>query len=78
MACQTFVIDFIINLNKLFNLFFRLLRNSEQILREDPEGMDLEAKKRPAKAASFAPVKGDDTKGKLSDMLVARVSLDFK
>lgn len=48
------------------------------MLREDPEGMDLEAKKRPAKAASFAPVKGDDTKGKLSDMLVARVSLDFK
>ncbi|KAM3968178.1 suv3 RNA helicase [Aphomia sociella] len=47
----------------------RLLRNSEQAFREDHESLDSNITK---KTMKYAQSKGDDSKGKLSDMLVAR------
>lgn len=54
----------------------RLLRNSEQVLRDDPS-MAAVSNKRHTRALKSS----DDSKGKLSDLLVARVGsayLQFK
>lgn len=50
----------------------RLLRNSEQILRDDPEGIDIGSKRKTLRSGSYGHAKVEEHKGKLSEMLVAK------
>uniref|UniRef100_A0A2A4JW31 Uncharacterized protein n=1 Tax=Heliothis virescens TaxID=7102 RepID=A0A2A4JW31_HELVI len=53
------------------NYFPRLLRNSEQVLRDDAD-MEALRDKRMSRSSSHLKPKGDDSKPKLSELLVAK------
>ncbi|RVE42605.1 hypothetical protein evm_012746 [Chilo suppressalis] len=50
----------------------RLLRNSEQILQDEPEAIEHMSRKKGIRPGTFGQIKADEQKGKLSEMLVAK------